>query len=113
MREMSQKRIFDCKWNQLASWKILLAWIFLASPINLQSESTLENWPHYGGSFQFWRYSGLDQIIRSNVKDLKVVWAFQTGVVDGGLQATPIVLDGVMYLSSSWNRVFAINAATG
>ena len=113
MREMSQKRIFDRKWNQLASWRILLAWIFLASPINLQSESTLENWPHYGGSFQFWRYSGLDQIIRSNVKDLKVVWAFQTGVVDGGLQATPIVLDGVMYLSSSWNRVFAINAATG
>ena len=75
--------------------------------------STRANWPHYGGAYQFWRYSALEQINRSNVKKLVPVWAFQTGVVDGGLQATPIVVDGVMYLSSSWNRVFAINAETG
>ena len=34
-------------------------------------------------------------------------------MVDGGLQATPIVVDGVMYLTSSWNRVFALDATTG
>src|SRR5581483_10807766 len=57
--------------------------------------------------------STLSQINRANVKRLAPVWAFQTGKIDGGLQSTPIVVDGVMYLSSSWNRVFAIDAATG
>ena len=78
-----------------------------------QDGSTGKDWPHYGGSYQFWRYSALNQINRSNIKKLAPVWAFQAGVEDGGLQATPIVVDGVMYLTSSWNRVFAINAATG
>jgi mono/diheme cytochrome c family protein len=41
------------------------------------------------------------------------VWAFQTGKVDGGFNATPLVVDGVMYVSSSWNCVFAIDAETG
>jgi alcohol dehydrogenase (cytochrome c) len=78
-----------------------------------QDGGTGANWPQYGGSYRFWRYSTLDQISRANVKQLAPVWAFQTGVVDGGLQATPIVLDGVMYVTSSWNRVFALDAATG
>ncbi len=78
-----------------------------------QDGGTGANWPQYGGSYRFWRYSTLDQISRGNVKQLAPVWAFQTGVVDGGLQGTPIVLDGVMYLTSSWNRVFALDAATG
>ena len=78
-----------------------------------QDGSTGQDWPHYGGSHQFWRYSALDQINRANLKKLAPVWAFQTGVEDGGLNATPIVVDGIMYLSSSWNRVFAIDAATG
>jgi alcohol dehydrogenase (cytochrome c) len=71
------------------------------------------DWPQHGGNHRFWRYSALDQISRANVKQLAPVWVFQTGVVDGGLQTTPIVLDGVMYLTSSWNRVFALDAATG
>ena len=72
-----------------------------------------ENWLTYGGTYQAWRYSKLDQIDRGNIGKLIPVWSFQTGVVDGGLQATPIVVDGVMYLTSSWNRVFALDAASG
>ncbi len=72
-----------------------------------------QNWLTYGGTYQFWRYSELDQINRTNIRRLAPVWTFETGVIDGGLQATPLVVDGVLYLSSSWNRVFAINAATG
>tara|TARA_Y100000588_G_scaffold395298_1_gene522682 strand:+ start:8499 stop:10211 length:1713 start_codon:yes stop_codon:yes gene_type:complete len=72
-----------------------------------------ENWLTYNGSYESWRYSKLDQISRHNVKKLIPVWSFQPGIVDGGLQATPIVVDGVMYLTSSLNRVFAIDAATG
>ena len=58
-----------------------------------QDGSTGKDWPHYGGSYQFWRYSALNQINRSNIKKLAPVWAFQAGVEDGRLQATPIVVD--------------------
>lgn len=75
--------------------------------------STKENWPHYGGTYQFWRYSALGQVNRNNVKKLVPAWVFQTGMIDGGLQSTPVVIDGVMYLTSSWNRVFAIDAVSG
>ncbi|MEX2303010.1 MAG: PQQ-binding-like beta-propeller repeat protein [Bryobacterales bacterium] len=71
------------------------------------------NWLTYGGTYNFWRYSDLDQINRGNVRKIAPVWAFEAGVIDGGLQSTPLVADGVLYLSTSWNRVFAINAATG
>ena len=102
-------------WNRLpsrflnATSCLLLSAVFVAA----QDGSTRQNWPHYGGAYQFWRYSALDQINRSNIKKLVPAWAFQTGDVDGGLQATPIVVNGVMYLSSSRNRVFAIDAETG
>ena len=49
-----------------------------------------ENWLTYSGTYEAWRYSGLDQISRENIKKLIPVWSFQTGVIDGGLQATPI-----------------------
>jgi len=78
-----------------------------------QDGGTQQNWPYYGGGQNAWRYSALDQINRSNVKKLAAAWVFQTGQSDGGLQSTPIVVDGVMYLSTSWNRVFAIDAETG
>jgi PQQ-dependent dehydrogenase (methanol/ethanol family) len=74
---------------------------------------TAEDWPSYGGGLSAWRYSGLSQIDRDNVRRMVPVWSFQTGVTDGGFQATPIVVDGVMYVSTSWNRVYAIDGATG
>ena len=92
---------------------VLFNFFYGASFLFAQDGSTGANWPHYGGTYQFWRHSALSQINRDNVKGLSPVWAFQTGMNEGGLQSTPIVIDGVMYLSSSGNRVFAINAATG
>ena len=55
----------------------------------------------------------LEQINRENVKRLAPVWIFQTGKVDGGFSCTPLVADGVMYITSPWNRVFALDAVTG
>ena len=72
-----------------------------------------DQWPHYGGNYGAWRYSDLKQIDASNVAKLSALWAFQTGDPDGGLQSTPIVVDGVMYLSTSRNHIFAIDAASG
>ena len=72
-----------------------------------------ENWMTYSGTYNAWRYSPLDQIDRGNVTDMAPVWVLQTGTVDGGFSCTPLVADGVMYISSPWNRVFAVDAATG
>ncbi len=72
-----------------------------------------ENWLTYSGTYDAWRYSSLSQINRENVKGLTPVWAFQTGKPDGGFSCTPLVADGIMYISSPGNRVFALNAATG
>jgi alcohol dehydrogenase (cytochrome c) len=93
--------------------KRLISAVFSITAAWAQTGPTQQNWPHYGGNQDSWRHSALTQINRSNVKKLTPAWVFQTGVSDGGLQATPIVIDGVMYLSASLNRVFAIDAATG
>lgn len=74
---------------------------------------TQANWPSYGGTHHALRHSALSQINASNVKKLTPAFAFQTGDSEGGLQATPIVLDGVIYLSTSHNHIFAIDGATG
>src|SRR5215469_11271740 len=71
------------------------------------------DWPSYGGTHSALRYSALDQINASNVRGLAPAWVFQTGDPESGLQATPIVVDGVMYLSSASNWAFALDAASG
>jgi alcohol dehydrogenase (cytochrome c) len=87
--------------------------VFCIAALEAADSGTQQDWPHYGGGQNAWRHSALDQINRSNVKKLATAWVFQTGMSDGGLQSTPIVVDGVMYLSTSWNRVFAIDAVSG
>ncbi|MFN7928848.1 MAG: PQQ-dependent dehydrogenase, methanol/ethanol family [Blastocatellia bacterium] len=72
-----------------------------------------QNWMSYFGTYDGQRYSTLEQINRTNVKQLAPVWAFQTGKIEGGLNAAPLVVDGVMYLVGSYNRVFALDAVTG
>ena len=77
-----------------------------------QDGATRADWPHYGGTQLSWRYSALDQVNTGNVKNLVPVWMFQTGDYAENLQATPIVVDGVMYLITPRIRVFALDAAT-
>ena len=72
-----------------------------------------QNWMTYFGAYNAQRYSALSQINRDNVKNLAPAWAFQTGKIEGGLNAAPLVVDGVMYLVGSYNRVFALDAVTG
>lgn len=58
------------------------------------------------------RFSPLKQIHRANVRNLVPAWSFQPGVADG-LQSSPLFVNGVLYLTTSWNHVFAIDARTG
>jgi len=84
-----------------------------AASLCAQSGATADDWPHYGGAYGAWRYSTLAQVNRGNVPKLAPAWVFQTGDYENGLQATPIVSGGVLYLSTSNSWVFALDGATG
>jgi len=71
------------------------------------------NWPQYHRTSNAWRYSPLAQITTANVHRLKVAWVHQPGDITNGLQATPIVKDGILYYPGPFSNVFALNAATG
>jgi PQQ-dependent dehydrogenase (methanol/ethanol family) len=70
------------------------------------------NWLAHGRTYDEQRFSPLDQIKANNVGDLGLAWYFDTGT-DRGLEASPIVVDGIMYTSGSWSVVFANDARTG
>ena len=72
-----------------------------------------DDWSWYHGDDNATRYSTLDQINKGNIGDLNVAWIHQPGAIEQGLEATPVVIDGIMYYASSYNRVFALDAATG
>lgn len=76
-----------------------------------------EDWLAVGGDRGCMRYSVLNQITTSNVGDLEVAWEWKTGELDRArkstIECTPIVIDGVMYVSTGHRRVAALNAATG
>jgi alcohol dehydrogenase (cytochrome c) len=81
----------------------------------LKAEADAANWLMYNRTYNGWRYSPLDQITTANVKKLVPKWIFSGGAL-GEQQATPIVNDGMMFMTSTalgFNRVHAINAATG
>lgn len=97
--------------------------IFIVLPIHvLIAEVTEErllkafddpnNWLMYARDYRSWRYSQLDQINASNVKKLVPKWTFQTGVL-GGFECTPLVVDGVMYITTPSSHIYAIDARTG
>lgn len=69
-------------------------------------------WPIYGGTTENNHFSPLNQINRSNVQQLQVAWTYDTEE-SGGLQSSPIIVDGVLYGLTPSEKVFALNAATG
>lgn len=70
------------------------------------------DWLTYGHGYANQRYSGLKQIHRGNVSRLVPKWIYQTGV-DGTFQTNPIILDGVVYLTTPRNHIVALDGATG
>lgn len=70
------------------------------------------DWPVWGGGPENSHYSSLAQINRANVKRLETAWIFDTGE-EGGLQTSPIIVDGVLYGITPTQKVFALDGATG
>jgi quinoprotein glucose dehydrogenase len=75
-------------------------------------KSAKHDWPIYGGTPDNNHYSSLTQINRKNIKKLKIAWTYDSGE-SGGLQTSPIIVDGVLYGLTPTQKVFALNAATG
>src|SRR5437879_3042787 len=73
------------------------------------------DWPNVGNDKGGTRYSPLTQINRSNVKGLKVAWTYHTGDSAPGttIECTPVVIDGMVYVTTCRTKVVALDAATG
>jgi PQQ-dependent dehydrogenase (methanol/ethanol family) len=82
------------------------AWLLLANTAPDVS------WPVHGATPLEQRYSPLDQINEANVARLGLGWTYEFDT-NRGQEATPIVVGGVMYVSSAWSKVFALDARTG
>lgn len=86
-----------------------------------QSDAGGSDWPAYGHDAGGSHYSPLTQINRENVKQLRAVWTYRTGhLADSSraaetlqFEATPIMVDGTLYLSTPFNRVIALDPQTG
>jgi alcohol dehydrogenase (cytochrome c) len=77
-----------------------------------QGTSDPSKWLHYGGNYANWRYSPLTDINRDNVGKLKPAWIFQTGI-PGQFETSPVVADGMMFITAAYNNVFALDAVSG
>jgi quinate dehydrogenase (quinone) len=105
------------RWRWVAAWQALLL-------LQLAGAASGQEWRYYGGDAGGRRYSPLTQINRENVSRLKRAWTYHTGETDRSgnqtdrhsvapFESTPIVVDGVLYLSTPSNRVIALDAETG
>jgi len=80
-----------------------------------------QEWPSYGGDPGETHYSRLASIHRDNVANLRQAWQWETGetplpefkTTPGNFEATPLMIGGVLYLSTPYNKVVALDAATG
>jgi quinoprotein glucose dehydrogenase len=100
---------------------VLVITILLPRTTAIAQDTRDGEWPYYGHDAGGMRYSSLTQINRENVSKLKVAWVFHTGDVQNsrngskrsGLETTPILVDGTLYLTTAFNRVIALDPATG
>jgi len=85
----------------------------LPAPVSAEVMLTgSSDWPLYGRSFDNQRFSPLSQINAGNVQRLRLAWRFNTGKF-GSFQTSPLVRDGIMYLTTPYNDVIALRADTG
>jgi PQQ-dependent dehydrogenase (methanol/ethanol family) len=78
----------------------------------LAADAEPGQWLTHGRTYDEQRFSPLSQIDTSNVRELGLAW-YADIPLNQGQEATPLVIDGVIYLSSSWSNVFAFDASTG
>ncbi|MFT6489318.1 MAG: glucose dehydrogenase, partial [Parvibaculaceae bacterium] len=70
------------------------------------------SWMSHGRTYSEQRYSPLNDITADNAQNLKLAWSYDTGTTRG-LEATPLMVDGVLYTTGNWGVVIALDAKTG
>ncbi|MBB3047863.1 PQQ-dependent dehydrogenase (methanol/ethanol family) [Litorivivens lipolytica] len=105
-------------------WFSVVALVLLTSacskdaprPVELPDVTKAEQYPGqwitHGRTYSEQRFSPLKQITRENVDSLGLAWSFDLGT-SRGIETTPLVVDGVMYATATWNIVYALDARTG
>ena len=102
---------------------VVVFWVVCGSVSSSVKNGATGEWRFYGSDQGSTKYSALDQINRNNVKDLKVAWTWDSPdlkileqnsrLYTLGNEATPLMVGGVLYVSTSLSQVAAIDAATG
>jgi len=112
------------KWYEFAGRRSLLVLVFSAfscSTTQLCQAQASDGWPTYGGDPGGQKYSAAEQITPANVDKLHAVWSYQTHALDGNpegakkasFEATPVLLDGTLLLSTPFDQVIALEATSG
>src|SRR5580704_3504975 len=78
----------------------------------VRASDTPQDWLSYSGSYLSQHYSALDQITPGNIQNLEQKWIFQARSIEK-FEASPLVVDGVMYTVQAPNDIVALDAATG
>ncbi|MFZ9584694.1 MAG: PQQ-dependent dehydrogenase, methanol/ethanol family [Pseudohongiellaceae bacterium] len=78
----------------------------------LNAAAEPDQWMTYGGSYNEQRFSALSQITPDNISQLGLAW-FADFSTNRGQESTPLMIDGVLYVSQSWSKVNAYDARTG
>src|SRR5215216_727024 len=100
---------------------LLLILFGLPGAVVAQREKAAADWPAYGRDAGGARYSPLAEIRRDNVNKLQIAWTYRTGAEgvkaasarNAAFEATPILVDGLLYLTTPYSRVIALDPATG
>src|SRR5215472_3851727 len=99
----------------LVSYSCALALLLGAGNVRSFAQANMD-WRYNGNTLDNERYQDVDQINPNNVAHLKPAWIFHTGVngdPNMAMEMTPLVVNGVMYIPTGDDDVFAVNAATG
>ena len=109
-------------YKALGSCLVLIScWSIAASPRGHAQQPADQGWPTYGNDPGGTRYSKASQIDPTNVVHLQVAWTYRTGAnviptrlsKKAAFEATPILINGVLFLSTPYNHVIALNAQSG
>jgi alcohol dehydrogenase (cytochrome c) len=114
---------FACRGGRVQAARFVLAVaVLLASSLDASAQVTYDrlqradqepqNWLTYSGGYASQRYSQLTQLTPANVKDLELKWILPNQAF-GAWQSTPLVVDGIMYVTQRPNDVLALDAKTG
>jgi quinoprotein glucose dehydrogenase len=105
----------------VVGWASLLSFLFLFPAMVTAQMAPDAGWENYGNDPGGTRYSTAKQIDRGNVAQLMVAWTYRTGALPydedldkkAAFEATPILIDGKLFLSTPYDHVIALNAVTG